>query len=355
MTLLRSTAFALSLLAAGVASAEVGKPVQEPVQPVGLDQPLAALPTPAPAGAEGEAMLFRLDGGGEVVGREVKQTPQDVYIDVGPTVITVPMRSVREKTKLSELRETQTGAGVGTGVFDPTTGSVVFRARQGGEEVLSREEILNRVKEAVVLVSNPGGLGTGWLVDESGRIVTNHHVIGDEAYQSVTVFLRKGEQWEKHRIENCKVEAFSNLLDIAIVQLDMAKVKELGATIRPLKIAAPGSLQAGESVFAVGNPGMGRMVLDHTISEGIASSLARNFNDVLYLQTTAAVNPGNSGGPLVNQRGEVVGLITLKALFQEGVAFALPVDYVHHFLRNSTAFALDEANRNKGFRYHRPQ
>jgi serine protease Do len=144
-------------------------------------------------------------------------------------------------------------------------------------------------------------------------------------------------------------------LDIAIVQLDMDRVRELGITLNPLTVAPPGSLESGDAVYAVGNPGMGFMVLDHTVSEGIVSSLARNFNDVVYLQTTAAVNPGNSGGPLVNTRGEVVGLITLKAMFQEGVAFALPVDYIHQYLRYSEAFAVSELYRNQGFRYHRPE
>src|SRR5690606_18934503 len=127
-----------------------------------------------------------------------------------------------------------------------------------------------------------------------------HHVVGTETYQTVTLFVQEGNQWVKKTINDCKVEAFSSLQDIAIVQLNMEKVRELNIELSPLPIAPPGALEAGDVVYAVGNPGMGRFVLDHTISEGIASSLARNFGDVLYLQTTAAVNPGNSGGPLVN-------------------------------------------------------
>jgi serine protease Do len=300
--------------------------------------------------------LWRLAGGGEVVGSLVKETPRQSYVDVGPTVIELPADSIVSRTRLSELQEqTVGGIGLGKGTFDPATGSVFFRGREASAGMKSQREIIEDVKRGVVLVSNPGGLGTGWLYGTEGKLVTNHHVVGQETYQTVTMFVKNGNQWEKKRIENCKVEAFSDLLDIAIVQLDMEKVRSQNITLYPLTIAPPGSLEAGDAVFAVGNPGMGGMVLDHTVSEGIVSSLARNFGDIIYLQTTAAVNPGNSGGPLINARGEVIGLITLKAIFQEGVAFALPVDYVHHFLGHADAFAVSDSNRLQGFRYLRPE
>jgi len=192
------------------------------------------------------------------------------------------------------------------------------------------------------------------VLDREGRIVTNHHVIGDIKYQTVTLFVRSGGQWERKRIDNCKVEAFSKVYDIAIVRLDMDQVAKEKVELFPMPIAPPDSLQAGEQVIAIGNPGMGGTILAHSISEGIVSSLARNFEDVIYVQTTAAVNPGNSGGPLLNARGEVVGLITLKATFQEGIAFALPTALIQHFLQNSKAFEYSETNRNQGYRYLPP-
>ena len=304
-----------------------------------------------------EAILWRLQGGGEIVGELVKETPAEVFVDIGPSIISFPTGDVLNRQPLSEIKETapESRAGLGTGSYDEETGSLVFRSRQDTGEVLSQQGILEEVKRSVVLVSNPGGLGTGWIIDNDGRLVTNRHVTGDNLYQTVTLFVKRGDQWEKERIENCEVEAYSTLLDIAIVQLDMEQVREKGIQIEPLPVAEAGALEAGDVVYAIGNPGMGRMVLDHTISEGIVSSLSRNFNDVLYLQTTAPVNPGNSGGPLVNRRGEVVGLVTLKAMFQEGVAFALPVFYIHHFIRHSNAFAISETTQPDGFRYHRPQ
>lgn len=300
--------------------------------------------------------LWRLQGGGEVIGSLVKGTPDQFFIDIGPTIVTLPARSILERRSLVDPPEdTRTTAGLGVGVFDEETGSLVFRARDTGSPVLSQQQILDQVKKGVVLVTNPAGLGTGWVLDHNGRIVTNHHVVGREPWQTVTIYVKRDGQWERERFDQSKVVAFSSLHDIAIIQLDMDVVRQRGVDLHPLTIAGPTSLEAGDRVFAVGNPGMGRMVLDHTISEGIASSLARNFSDLIYLQTTAAVNPGNSGGPLVNERGEVVGLVTLKAIFQEGVAFALPVSYINLFLANIEAYTVTELSPNQGFRYHRPR
>ncbi len=303
------------------------------------------------------AQVWTLEGGGEVIGKLVKETSLNTYVDLGPKIIELPRNSIQERRPLKEMEEEARRAAneaANRPNYDPAEGKITFRERTDFSQALSQQEILEKVKKSVVLVSNPGGLGTGWIIDEQGRVVTNHHVVGNELYQDVTIFKKDGDQWEKIKISDCEVEAFSSLLDIAIVRLDLEQVEENDIDLTTIQIAAPTSLEAGDPVYAVGNPGMGSFVLDHTISEGIVSSLARNFNDVLYLQTTAAVNPGNSGGPLVNERGEVVGLVTLKAIFQEGVAFALPVDYILHFLRNSTAFAISEANKNKGYRYHHP-
>lgn len=354
-----STLFATTLLTTGLtgALAQDAKPAVK--EPVAKETPAPAVQSPTPQVVETEELThWRLKGGGEIVGELVKETQRDVFVDIGSSIISVPVTDVITQLALSKLDQTADDhqAGKDTSEYDPETGTLIFKNRNQGEKILSQQEVLDRVKQSVVLVSNPGGLGTGWIIDDSGRLITNHHVVGEETWQTVTLFVKgDDDHWEKVKIENCKVEAFSSLLDIAIVQLDMEQVEEKELKLYPIEIAKSGSLEAGDGVYAVGNPGMGWMVLEHSISEGIVSSLARNFNDVVYLQTTAAVNPGNSGGPLVNSQGQVVGLVTLKAIFQEGVAFALPVDYIHQFLKYSNAFAINDMSKNKGFRYHRPQ
>jgi serine protease Do len=84
---------------------------------------------------------------------------------------------------------------------------------------------------------------------------------------------------------------------------------------------------AGEKVYAIGSPGLGKEVLEQTISEGLVSSSKRKLKGALYLQHSAAVNPGNSGGPLLNEHGQVAGMVTLKARL-EGVSFAVRVESI---------------------------
>jgi serine protease Do len=111
----------------------------------------------------------------------------------------------------------------------------------------------------------------------------------------------------------------SALQDIAILKLEKSP-----SSLVPLEVAtrSPGS---GERIYAVGSPGLGQRILEQSISEGIVSSAARKLDGQTFIQHTAAVNPGNSGGPLLNSMGHVVGVVTLKAGL-ENVSFAVPAE-----------------------------
>jgi serine protease Do len=317
--------------------------------------PPAAPASPVPAD---DRVLVAVAGGGEVVGRIAKETAEALFIDIGPEIIRVPVASVQRRTKVSGLRAGESiaaGTSGSSGMFDPSTGSVVFTVRKEAPDTRTRAQVLDDAKRSIVIVSNVRGRGSGWVIDTEGRVVTNHHVIGNEKLQTVTLFVKRGDQWERVKFEDCEVEAFSSYYDIAIVRIPREKLEKEGVTLYPVEIAPPDSLEAGDAVFAIGNPGMGGRLLEHTISEGVVSSLARNFSDVLYIQTTAPVNPGNSGGPLLDTRGRVVGLITSKATFAEGIAFALPVPLIRIFLDHSQAFAFSERSQNRGYRYLPPE
>ena len=110
------------------------------------------------------------------------------------------------------------------------------------------------------------------------------------------------------------------------------------------------SIEVGQTVFAIGNP----LGLERTLSQGVISTTRRSFDGLTYIQTDAAVNPGNSGGPLFNTRGEVVGITNMGIIFGEGLNFAIPVRYVKDFLRNREAFAYAKENPNSGHHYHQP-
>jgi serine protease Do len=90
------------------------------------------------------------------------------------------------------------------------------------------------------------------------------------------------------------------------------------------------------------------------VTDGVISTMDRAFQGLLYIQTNAAINPGNSGGPLFNLAGEVIGVTNMGYIFFGGLGFAIPIDYVKHFIDNRDAFAYDKDNPNTGYRYIQP-
>jgi S1-C subfamily serine protease len=186
------------------------------------------------------------------------------------------------------------------------------------------DKLFERVKGSVVVISRNGShSGTGFVVDPEGHVMTNYHVIrgARKIGVKIQVDLERG-QTEVQSVEDVAVIAAEPKMDVAVLRLS-----NLGGRPRPAKVAHSVMPRTGEPVFAIGHPGLGGTVLAHTLTQGIISSDNREIQGVTYLQTTAPVNPGNSGGPLFNMKGEVVGMVTLKALFQENLGFALPM---HH-------------------------
>jgi serine protease Do len=159
-------------------------------------------------------------------------------------------------------------------------------------------------------------LGTGFIVDKAGYILTNHHVV--EKATKITVRLEDKSEYQ------AKVIGSDEETDLAVVKI------EAGRELPTAKLGNSDSVKVGDWVLAIGSP----FTLDHTVTHGIISAKGRDslpgggtraFQS--FLQTDAAINPGNSGGPLVNMAGEVIGINT--AIISEtrqsaGLGFALP-------------------------------
>uniref|UniRef100_A0A8C4VKA1 HtrA serine peptidase 4 n=1 Tax=Gopherus evgoodei TaxID=1825980 RepID=A0A8C4VKA1_9SAUR len=169
-----------------------------------------------------------------------------------------------------------------------------------------------------VLVSS----GSGFIVSEEGLIVTNAHVLTNK--QRIRVELKSGEQYE------AKIKDVDHKLDIALIKIypDTA--------LSVLLLGRSSDLRPGEFVVALGSP----FSLQNTVTTGIVSSTQRGSkelglkdSDMAYIQTDAIINYGNSGGPLVNLDGEVVGINTLKVT--AGISFAIPSDRIRQFLEES--------------------
>lgn len=158
------------------------------------------------------------------------------------------------------------------------------------------------------------GAGSGFIVDPSGVIVTNCHVVQDiEVGKNISVELYDGRRFPAKSVVK------DEKADVAIVTIETSE------QLPSLSFANSDLVEIGDWVLAIGNPFM----LGSSVSAGIISAKERFRDSKLFIQTDAAVNPGNSGGPLINLRGEVVGINTAIASLSggyQGVGFAIPAN-----------------------------
>lgn len=309
--------------------------------------------------ARAEIELFQLRNGSRVAGPVLKETPKVYFVDLGYDVLTLPRDQVATHTKLARLPAPGEGPLVSTPSGSDPERKGPDRSKPTAPPAPRPRKFtsVNKMIEAsgpgVGVVSNPRGLGAGFLISPDGRMLTNFHVVREERFNEVTLFLKQGNRTVRRKFKDAEVLASSALMDIALLKLPDDQIQSL--KLPYLEVAPDTAVEVGSPVYAIGNPGMGDQILEHSVSEGIVSSRQRNINDVVYIQTTAAVNPGNSGGPLLDSSGRVAGLVTYKAVFQENIAFALPAYYIAHFLANEDAYSFSKANPNTGFRYLPPE
>jgi hypothetical protein len=178
-------------------------------------------------------------------------------------------------------------------------------------EPLSTAEVVAKVNPSVVQIVTADGTGSGIILDADGHVLTNNHVI--EKAASANVVLSDGR--------TLSAQVFNRDWT-----MDLAVLKVTASDLQPATLGSSSEVQLGEDVIALGYPlDLGSSV---TVTKGIVSAFRQ-----LYVQTDAPVNPGNSGGPLVNMWGEVIGLVTAKPSIQEqepveGIGFAIPVDQI---------------------------
>jgi len=157
----------------------------------------------------------------------------------------------------------------------------------------------------------PRGIGSGFIISQDGFVLTNAHVVdgADEVYVNLT---------DKREFK-ARVIGIDKRTDVAVVKIE-------GTKLPWLPIGDSDKIKVGQWVVAIGSP----FGLDNSVSAGIISSKARDTGDFLPLiQTDVAVNPGNSGGPLINMNGEVVGInsqIYSRSGGFMGISFAVPID-----------------------------
>ncbi len=167
------------------------------------------------------------------------------------------------------------------------------------------------------------GTGTGFIIDEAGFIVTNEHVIKDA--ERIRVKLADGRE------SAASVIGSDRATDLALLKID-------AANLFPLPLGDSDGVRVGDPVIAIGNP----VEYERTVTAGIVSAKGRKvygkepFED--FIQTDAAINRGNSGGPLINRSGEVIGVNTVIRIDASGISFAVPSNVVNRVVAQLRAF-----------------
>lgn len=191
-----------------------------------------------------------------------------------------------------------------------------------GLEDLTKGVDVEQLKYSVVIVMvNNDVVASGTIVDPDGFVVTNKHVV--EAIGSEDIIRVELYNGRKYRAS--VVAESSTKIDLALLRIQGS---DLGLSF--LEFEDVSNIKTGDKVYAIGNP-LGQDLTKFTVTNGIISGF-REEKSVYYIQTDAALNPGNSGGPLINNNGKVVGIVNMGYIYAEGLSFAIRSDIVQQFL-----------------------
>jgi len=313
----------------------------------------------------GGADTVQLKDKNSVVGTILAEKHDQIIVDIGYTVLTIPRNQI---AKISKANSTERGTkapafespqpqpliakvpGSATPPTVPTPNAAAaatfYTAPNQSMPQRSVRELVNQIGEAVVQVRTPSGLGSGLIINEDGFLMTNFHVIEGETQISVEVYHQKNGMLDRVTYKNVHIIAMNKFQDLALLKIDDKDAPKFKYVL----MGSSDALSVGERVFAVGSP----LGLERTVTEGILSTKTRQLGGELYLQTTTQINPGNSGGPLFNMAGDVVGITNMKITFGEGLGFAIPVESVKFFIDHRDCFAYSNDNPSNPYRYLAP-
>lgn len=285
--------------------------------------------------ASGFAEEIALKGGAKIKAPVLKQSDDATVVDLGYDVLRIPRTEVLATYPDEEAN--------GPGPVANLDTNSLYSVKMPGR--ITTAEATKLYAPSVVLVKTAAGLGSGFFINKAGYLITNFHVIAGEKKISVTQFLQEDKIMRRVVHKDVEIVATAPFHDLVVLKVNNAQTE-----ITPIVFAPQEKLNIGETVFAIGNP----LGLERTVTEGVLSQTHRNFGGILYLQVDAPVNPGNSGGPLFNARGQVIGVINMGVPSMEGLNFAIPARHSKYILDHIDAFAYDATNPESGFVYPDP-
>ncbi len=274
-----------------------------------------------------------LKGGTKIQAPLLKESDDAVVLDLGYDVLRIPRDEILAIYDAQQAVESTV----------PVDSNQLYTVKSPHR--ISTEEAAKLYAPSVVLVKTAAGIGSGFFINEEGYLITNFHVIAGEKHIAITQFLLEGKILRRVVHKDVEIVATAPFHDLVVL-----KIKNFDTQITPVFFEPEENLSIGETVFAIGNP----LGLERTVTEGVLSQTHRNFGGILYLQVDAPVNPGNSGGPLFNSRGQVVGIINMGIPTMEGLNFAIPARHAKYILDHIDAFAYDATNPESGFVYPDP-
>jgi serine protease Do len=301
---------------------------------------------------------IQLKDNAAVVGKVLAEKRDQVAIDIGYTVLVIPRNQIAKIEKADDAPSTSSKTAASRKAPPPEPESkpespTFSELKNGFYSGASRplparsvRDLVNQLGEAVVQVRTPSGLGSGFILNEDGFLMTNFHVIEGETQISVEVYHLNQGELERKSYKQVRIIAINKFGDLALLKIDDKDAPKFKYVL----LGSADALSVGDGVFAIGSP----LGLERTVTEGIMSTKTRQMAGELYLQTTAQINPGNSGGPLFNLRGEVIGITNMKITFGEGLGFAIPIEAVKYFLDHREAFAYSNDNPSNAYRYLEP-
>lgn len=285
-----------------------------------------------------EPVTVTLAGGAKITAPLLRKNEEGLVLDLGHDVLHIPARRVLEVVAAKQPAKTTAPANeVNRGLY--TVGKL---------EAAEVPELVRRFGDAVVMVKNSGGRGSGFLLTRDGHVMTNYHVVEGSSRVQVELFRRTPQGYEKHELKRVRILALHPLRDLALLQLDLTEIPE--GLPAPVVLNDRADLRVGDLVFAVGSP----LGLERSVTQGIVSSTTRRMGNLRMIQTDAAVNPGNSGGPLFNARGEVIGVVCAGAVTFDGLAFGIPASDLIDFLVHRDTYLYDPAQPLNGVTYLPP-
>ncbi len=284
-----------------------------------------------------------LDSGAQLTAPILAERPTGVVLDLGYTVLMIPQENI--------LTIDAAPAAFDPNEPDPQEG---IPATVAGEALYhtaavnprSLEQCYQAAAPAVVMVSTPAGLGSGFLINPNGYLITNFHVIERETQITVTLFEQSPSGFERKVFRDVRIVALNPFTDLALLRIE----DDDRDSFPHVPLAEPGTVQVGQRIFAIGNP----LGLERSLSDGSVTTVSRAFEGLVYIQTNADLNPGNSGGPLFDMSGRVIGVANMSARYFGGLGFGIPIHYVRDFIDNYESFAYDKDNPNTGYRYVQP-